>query len=289
VKFEITIVIPIHNSWEISERCIQSVINNRDQNLHQIIAVDDGSQFPVAQELLSFSNSAHNFAVVTHRLPKGFAASANAGLKLSDSEITIILNSDTEVSHGWLSKIYSTFKKSKRIGIVGPLSNAAGSQSIPRNSARTNEEISTSQTVINVIPRDLTLSEVNQVLEKHMPKHLVWAALIHGFCFAIRRETIDEVGYFDEKNFPRGYGEENDYCIRATNAGWGHVVALDTFVWHHKSASFSDEERVALKKKGMDNLIRKHGKNRISNVVDSSSKTGMLIEQLWVRCEEGVE
>jgi len=33
------------------------------------------------------------------------------------------------------------------------------------------------------------------------------------------------IGYFDEQNFGEGYGEENDYCLRANKAGWALAVA----------------------------------------------------------------
>jgi len=284
VKFEIDIIIPIHNSWELSERCLSSVIEQRRQEIHRVIVIDDGSDSFVGDKLSDLSKSTENFLVLAHSSAKGFSASANAGLRHSDSNIVIILNSDTEVSAGWLEKIASKFEKSSRIGIVGPLSNAAGHQSIPRNSTGTDEETSKSQTVVNLLPENMTLWEVNQVLEENMPDHLVWTALVHGFCFAIRRETIREVGLFDEEHFPRGYGEENDYCLRATNAGWGHVVAVDTYVWHYKSGSFSDSERAILKSSGRVNLDKKHGEKRITNVVESSVRTGRHIEKLWADC-----
>ena len=31
----------------------------------------------------------------------------------------------------------------------------------------------------------------------------------------IKRGLIDQIGYLDEERFGDGYGEENDYCLRA--------------------------------------------------------------------------
>ena len=53
-----------------------------------------------------------------------------------------------------------------------------------------------------------------------------------GSCMAIRRACLDEVGGFDADRFGRGYGEENDFCRRASAADWRHVAATDLFVWH---------------------------------------------------------
>ena len=40
-----------------------------------------------------------------------------------------------------------------------------------------------------------------------------------GFCLYIRRECLDEIGYFDEAKFGKGYGEEVAFCMQATKAG----------------------------------------------------------------------
>src|SRR5205807_40850 len=40
--------------------------------------------------------------------------------------------------------------------------------------------------------------------------------------------------------FPRGYGEENDYCMRAAGLGWRHIVDGRTFVHHEREASFGE-------------------------------------------------
>src|SRR4030095_8349349 len=67
--------------------------------------------------------------------------------------------------------------------------------------------------------------------------------LVNGFCFAIKRKVIDSIGLFDEILFPRGYGEENDYCLRAARAGFASAVADDCYVFHAKSKSYSHETR----------------------------------------------
>jgi glycosyltransferase involved in cell wall biosynthesis len=59
-----------------------------------------------------------------------------------------------------------------------------------------------------------------------------------GFCMYIRRAALDETGLFDTKAFGKGYGEENDFCLRATALGWSHHIACDTFVRHEGGGSF---------------------------------------------------
>ncbi|MGU7808089.1 glycosyltransferase family 2 protein, partial [Escherichia coli] len=63
-----------------------------------------------------------------------------------------------------------------------------------------------------------------------------------GFCMYIRRDCLNQVGYFDEETFGRGYGEENDWCQRAAKAGWPNFHQLNVFVYHKGGVSFAGEQ-----------------------------------------------
>ena len=65
----------------------------------------------------------------------------------------------------------------------------------------------------------------------------------------MRRFAIDAIGAFDPA-FGAGYGEENDFCLRAARAGFRNVLADDAFVVHTGGRSFG-ERRAAL---GAQNL-----------------------------------
>ncbi len=82
-----------------------------------------------------------------------------------------------------------------------------------------------------------------------------------------RREAVEEVGLFDEQNFARGYGEEDDLCFRLTRAGWLCTVAPWIFVPHLKTQSLSPAERAARKADAMPALVRLHGSAFVSSVV----------------------
>ncbi|MBK9217486.1 MAG: methyltransferase domain-containing protein [Uliginosibacterium sp.] len=78
-----------------------------------------------------------------------------------------------------------------------------------------------------------------------------------GFCMYIRRDSLTAVGLFDVENFGKGYGEENDFCIRAYKAGWHHLLTLDTFVRHAGGVSFGDA-KTPREREAIDKLRRLH-------------------------------
>src|SRR5690606_14934617 len=83
-------------------------------------------------------------------------------------------------------------------------------------------------------------------------------------CMAVRREVFDEMGVFDDASFPRGYGEENDFCLRAAAAGFVGAVALDTYVFHAKSRSYGPTLRAELVRAAGDALRRKWSPQRVA-------------------------
>lgn len=41
-----------------------------------------------------------------------------------------------------------------------------------------------------------------------------------GFCMGINWDVWKNIGSFDEDRFGKGYGEENDWCMRAISASF---------------------------------------------------------------------
>ena len=64
-----------------------------------------------------------------------------------------------------------------------------------------------------------------------------------GFCLYIRRACLDAVGLLRADMFAQGYGEENDFCLRARHLGWRHVAAPGVFVAHVGGHSFGTAAR----------------------------------------------
>src|SRR5437667_315906 len=77
-----------------------------------------------------------------------------------------------------------------------------------------------------------------------------------GFCLYIRRALIDAIGAFDPA-FGQGYGEENDFCMRAADAGFRNVLCDDAFAVHSGGSSFGDA-RTELAQRNMALLLSRH-------------------------------
>lgn len=234
----IDIVICVYNALEDVTLCLNAVYSHLLLN-HRIIIVNDLSDEKTSDFLRAFSEQDRRIVLLENEINLGYTQSANRGLSTTTADFCIVLNSDTIVCDNWAIKLANLAVQHDNIGIVGPLSNAAGAQSIP------DIKKSTNNTAINSIPNGTSIQDIDLFLENTSPSStIVYVPLIHGFCIGIKRQVMDKIGLFDAENFARYYGEENDYCLRASKAGYSLAVATNTFVYHRKSRSIVEEERI---------------------------------------------
>jgi GT2 family glycosyltransferase len=261
---KIDVVVCVHNALKDVELCLESVRHARKGENQRLIIIDDGSDQPTARYLAEFARGEPWIELHRSDHARGYPKAANQGLAASSGELVILLNSDTIVTDGWAEKMADAVFSTPGAGIVGPMSNAASHQSIPEHRG------SKGQTAINELPPGLSAEDMNRYCEQWTTSGVLpRTPLVHGFCFGVTREVISKIGFFDDDNFPRGYGEENDYCFRATDAGFGLVIATHTYVFHAKSKSYTSTERVALMKAASQAFERLHGRARIQRAVKS--------------------
>jgi len=188
---------------------------------------------------------------------KGYTKSANLGLRESKSKFVVLMNSDIIVTPGWLEKMNSIFFLDSRIGMVGPLSNTASWQSIPKL-------FENNDWAKNSLPKEFSINKFSDLLTKYLFPVFPEVPFLNGFCMMIRKELLADIGYFDEEAFPVGYGEEDDFVLRARQAGWQIRWADNTYLFHAQSRSFTDKKRLELSSFGTKSLIAKHGESIIS-------------------------
>ncbi len=235
-KTAVDIVIPIYNGYEDLKRCIPSVIQQTDLSKHRLIMIDDCSPDErIAPYLDSFAGE-QNVTVLHNEKNLGFSGNVNIGFSMSEDRDVILLNADTIVTGKWVEKLAACAARDPWIGTVTPLSNSATLCSVPIF-CRDNE-----------IPDGFTVDSYAALVERCSLHRYPRITVSVGFCMYVKRRLIREIGGFDAETFGRGYGEENDFCNRAEQAGYYQVMCDDTFIYHKGTASFDTEEKQALLK-----------------------------------------
>ncbi len=239
----VSIVVPIYNSPDELRSCIESVFLHTRAPF-ELILVDDCSLDPAIGSILESYETREVVRVIRSAVNQGFVRSANLGFQASQFDV-VLLNSDTEVAPRWLQKLKVAAYSDSKIATVTPFSNAAGAFSVP--------EIG----VNAPIPFPFTILKMARLTERVSTRVYPSVPTGNGFCMYIKREALEAVGGFDEENFGRGYGEENDFCMRASKAGWRHIIDDSLFIYHRGNSSFG-EEKQALLKENRQTLDRLH-------------------------------
>lgn len=253
INRKVDIIIPVYNAFDDLKKCVESLKSHTDLSIHRIIFINDCSS---DEKILPYlhEQSDKNIILINNETNKGFSANVNIGIEYSNQDV-ILLNTDTIVTHQWIEKLSRCAYRQESIATVTPLSNNATLCSVPLFC----EE--------NEIPEGVSVDEYAREIERISLKRYPIIPVAVGFCMYIKRKVIEEVGLFDAKTFGRGYGEENDFCNRAIQLGFCHVMCDDTFVYHKGSESFLEKEKKEYMLQN-DKILRKRYPYIMKEVLD---------------------
>ncbi|MGE8318174.1 MAG: methyltransferase domain-containing protein [Comamonas sp.] len=227
----VDIIVPVYRGLADTRRCLESVLQAATQADCQLIVINDASPEPALSAWLrELAAQDRRVTLLENGSNLGFVATVNRGMQLNPTHDVLLLNSDTEVSHGWLDRLRAAAYSAPAVGSATPLSNNATICSYPRFCEN------------NALPADTDLVGLNHLCASANAGQTVDIPTGVGFCMYIRRDCLAQTGLFDVEHFGRGYGEENDFCMRAHDLGWRHLLALDTFVLHTGGVSFGDSK-----------------------------------------------
>ncbi|GAB5377976.1 MAG: hypothetical protein AcusKO_44380 [Acuticoccus sp.] len=232
----IQIVVPVFNAAIDTEALLDSILRCTTTPF-EVLIVDDGSSQFSAARVAAWQQFDPRIHYIGNAENVGYTRNINRGLQLTVADYVVLINSDTIVTPRWLEKMFQVMTLDKAIAAVGPLSNAASWQSVPRTKAPDGDWI------INRFDRSCSADDIALILEELHDGASPEFPLLNGFCTLFRKRALEDAGYFNDAAFPRGYGEENDLCLRLGQAGWTLRLATDTFVHHAKSKSFGDANR----------------------------------------------
>ncbi len=240
-KDKIDIVIPAFAGAAETLRCIQSVLATTSAIIAEVIVVDDASPEVALREALQQLASQGRITLLANASNIGFPGSANRGMRAHPDRDIVLLNSDTEVFSDWLERLCSAAYRDQDVGTVTPLGEAASIVSYEQSGGRSTDEA----------------MEIDRIARIANARNVVEIPVGVGFCLYIKRACLSEVGDFDQETFGKGYGEENDFCLRAGALNWKHVAATDIFVRHSGGTSFG-RSQLALRERNSVILGRRY-------------------------------
>jgi GT2 family glycosyltransferase len=162
----------------------------------------------------------------------GFAEGYNKALSLIDAEVFVLLNTDVEVTSGWLDPCLEILEEDHSVGAVQPKVLSF----VQRNHF---EYAGASGGFLDRWGFPFCRGRILSVTEEDhgqydQPASVFWAT---GACLFIRSGVFLEMGGFDPDFF--AHMEEIDLCWRMKNRGWRVMVEPDSVVYHLGGATLS--------------------------------------------------
>ena len=239
----VTVLVPVYRGLDEVRACVESVRRHGARQPFELLIINDDSPEP---EVVHYVESltemqappgAPHLTVLHNSSNLGFVATVNIGFERSAGDV-VILNADTVVTDGWLDRMCDTARREPDVATVTPLTNFGSICTVPTELIDAFDLASGSPKI------DECAAFIGDRGLGRLPEVITGV----GFCMLVTRDALDRCGPFDVETFGRGYGEEVDFCLRATRLGFRHLVEDRTFVYHRGAVSFGDERVAGLER-----------------------------------------
>jgi len=216
-KVRVSIVVLMFNRFDVTQQAIASVRACTRQP-YELIVVDNGSTDGTPAYLDQLERE--GVRVIRNADNRGVAAGWNQGLRAATGDCLMVLNNDVVVAGDWLERMTRAAYALPRAGLIGCRFNAGGGAQV----------LAPDYNDVGDVPLFARrYAELADGSWFELPR-------IVGVAMLWRREAYERIGEFDEQFHPAGF-EDDDYSMRALQAGYRNIVANDVFIHHLGSAS----------------------------------------------------
>ena len=238
---DLSIILVNWNGGELLKRAVGSIVDYSPSVDYEVVVVDnDSTDESIAilrgSDAAGVLNERGRLRIVENAENCGFGAANNQAFALTDAPLMLLLNPDTEVSVGAIDRLIQTIGSNSQIGAVGPrILNIDGSVqvSVWRNPPAAWEILLSNLKLYVLLPRKFRGELLLGGHWDHNRQRSV--PMLSGAAILVRRAVIDAVGGFDERFHM--YGEDNEWSLRITRAGWLLMFEPEAIVFHHGAQS----------------------------------------------------
>ncbi len=231
-KIHLSVIIVNYNAFNITCRCLSSLIKTSSELNLQIILIDNASK---ANNVQLIQDLFPQIYIIENKVNQGFAKACNQGFRVAKGDYILLLNPDTIVLPKAVQYSLDFIKNDNHIGILGckllnpdktlqySCSNFLGIRNI----------LSVNLFLYRIFPGSRIFGH-NPYMTYFDYDKVGSVDVVMGAFMMIRQKMLERIGYFDERFFV--YSEENDFCLRARQAGWDVVFFPKAEILHQQGA-----------------------------------------------------
>lgn len=225
---KIAVVILNWNGARLLEQFLPSVIMHSDE---ANIYVADNASTDTSVDLVK--RRFPSVKIIQNDGNYGFAKGYNVALEQVEEEYYALVNSDIEVTEGWLAPILSIFDSEPTTGIIQP-------KVLDYKNKEYFEYAGAAGGFIDQFGYPYCRGRIFDSIEKDKGQYndeidIFWAS---GACFFIRKDIYRKLNGFDSDFF--AHQEEIDLCWRAFNSGFKAKYTYKSVVYHVGGATLNE-------------------------------------------------
>lgn len=212
----VSVCMPLYGGEDFIDQTLDALALCRDL-LHEVIVVDNASpdgaaDLVAARDWITLIRNAEN---------GGFGIGSNQAYAASTGDVVLFLNSDALVTRSGLVELVRSLCSAGTVAAAAPLTNfACTEQAI--------EPCLTDLVNLESFADDVAKREVEDTDSD----------FLIGFCLAVRRSILQELGAFDER-FETGGAEDTELCYRLRRSGYRLLMAQKSYIHHLGSRTFN--------------------------------------------------
>lgn len=244
-----SVIIINYNTPGITEEAIAKCFEFGKNWLHEVILIDNNSEKSVSDDFIAQKNIIY----IKNNVNLGFAKAVNQGIKKSNGDFILLLNSDVIIKEKTVDRMINVLNEDLQIGIVGPRFFHSQGDIQPSSGYFPNllREFLRLSSFWKLIP--------GSTLYNNKSKTKVKVDWVSGGCMLIRKELINKIGLLDENYF---FGIEDwDFCWRAKEAGYEVAYSPSAEIIHYHGLSSGGKRStlsLAREARGVNYFFNKH-------------------------------
>jgi glycosyltransferase involved in cell wall biosynthesis len=222
----VSIIIPTRDGGRRLRRCIAGIEAQQSYLNYEIIIVDNGSRHAATLDYLR--RAPHR--VIRHDAPFNFSQLNNIAACQTAGEYLLFLNDDTEAANDdWLAALVEHAQRAEVGAVGGKLLYADG------RIQHAGIVLGLKGAAGHALRGEDGFSGAGYLNYANLTRNY---NAVTAACLMMRRDCFDEIGGFDEVNFPVGFSDV-DLCLRLRQRGYLIVFTPQALLYHHESATRS--------------------------------------------------
>lgn len=230
-KYYASIIIPVKDKAEVTERCLNSIYEKTDINKFEIIIADNGSVERETAELFEKYRKYPNFHVLRLDMPFNFSRINNIAARSAKGDILVFLNNDTEVIwEDWLDRMAGE--------ALRPETGCVGAKLLYPN-----EKVQHCGIILGALGLAGHIGIGADRNDKGYFGRYVLpynCSAVTAACLAVRKSLFLQAGGFDE-GLAVAFNDV-DFCLKVMDLGVNNIVLPSVELFHHESLSRGSDE-----------------------------------------------